>query len=297
MIRKLAGGTMDQKVVYNFLFHPLSKQHSEPKKIASVLTITALTIITGGLFAVAFGIEHLRTRKLTPQTPHHTFIHSIAPTFKQAAAAPRKHIIFDHTTALVKKTAPTKAQRERAYAASFRPGGKLFNESKEHYVKRVQSEHLNEYFEVWAFDKRWEWFKPNPSGNSPGAHYDWWMFPISRSSSGYGELFALDAEQIKTLKADKEFMKNYRRGVELVLLSWGWDIRHGRPVSEEERTKDQRWEGYGVRLGKMANSLFLLEEMDLYGKVQKFFEHIRHEYPLEGWVVENCSRTTTKMTK
>lgn len=285
---------MDLKAIHRFLFHPLSEQHSQEEKIVSVLTITALSIITAGLFTVVFGIENWRTRQISihKQSPS-TFIQNVPASFKKTPSP--KHMVVDHRSALAKPFPPTKHQREKAYGKSFRPKEKIFNETKENYLKRTQREHLKGYFEIWAFDKRWEWFKPNPTATSPGAHYDWWMFPVSRSSAGYGDTFAVNFEQINSLKSDEEFIKNYRRGVELVLLSWGWNVKLDRPVPESQRSDAQRWEGYGVRLGKMADSLYLFGEIELYAKVQKFFNHIRHQYPLEQWVIDSCSRQVVQV--
>jgi hypothetical protein len=50
--------------LYNFFFHPLSSQHSKGVKVLAVSTVIALSILTGGIFAAAFGIIQLKDRKI-----------------------------------------------------------------------------------------------------------------------------------------------------------------------------------------------------------------------------------------
>lgn len=160
------------------------------------------------------------------------------------------------------------------------------DQNKLNHLKQKHSEQLQS-FEKWAKNTDWKMFKPEHS------HYDWWTFPISRASSGQGTTYSVNKQEIEALKTDPVFMKNYRRGVELVVQSWGWDLQNDRPIAPSDRTKDQEWTGYGVRLGKMADSLFLFNEKELYNKLKMFFRHINNPpYPkLDGWVVETLSRT------
>lgn len=151
-------------------------------------------------------------------------------------------------------------------------------------IKRVKEKNAEQavLFEQWAAEKDWKRFTPQYS------HYDWWAFPIKRASAGQGDLYAVNAAEIQALKADDEFMKNYRRGVDLVVQSWGWDLSKEALVPDNERLPDQKWTGYGVRLGKMADSLNLFDQQDYYKSLQQFFDMIcvpaTKQYPLEKWV-------------
>lgn len=189
-------------------------------------------------------------------------------------------------TTLIKEESPTlkfsTAQREKAYGLPFHEGPRMPGEPKVEYLIRTQEEHLKEYFEIWAYDKRWDMFHTS--------HYDWWMFPIPRPSVQKGELFAVSLKEIEELRSNPESMKNYRRGVELVLLSWGWDVNTGEMVPSGNRGARQSWEGYGVRLGKMADFLFRFGEEELYEQVVKFYNQVKGIYPLEVWVKECCAR-------
>lgn len=157
-------------------------------------------------------------------------------------------------------------------------------------IKRVKEKNAEQVkaFEQWAEKKDWIRFTPQYS------HYDWWAFPISRSSLGQGDKYAVNSVEIQALKADDDFMRNYRRSVELVVNSWGWDLNKDVPIAADEITSDQLWTGYGVRLGKMADSLKLFDEKDLYRKLQHFFDSVcvplANRYPLEDWVYKNLGR-------
>ncbi len=156
------------------------------------------------------------------------------------------------------------------------------DQNKLNHLKQKHSEQLKN-FEMWAQSSNWKMFKPQFS------HYDWWTFPISRASAGQGTTYAVNKQEIETLKSDPIFMNNYRRGVELVVQSWGWDLANECPLPV---AKDREWTGYGVRLGKMADSLYLFNEKELYSKLQKFFKHINTpQYPqLESWVLHVLSQ-------
>lgn len=100
----------------------------------------------------------------------------------------------------------------------------------------------------------------------PDSGFDWWMFPIDRSSRGQGNLYKLSLRDIENLKKDAEFMANYREGVCLVAKSWGWDLINGIDVTNES----QKWTRYGVRLHKMITSLQLFKQTDLLETLQMF---------------------------
>ena len=132
-------------------------------------------------------------------------------------------------------------------------GGKILNE------KRKQAQQLQQ-FEKHARDGNW--------GEIHSAHYDWWMFPINKTSASYGDAYYFPNKALEELRKDKEFMDSFRRGVELEALAWGWSIKRNAPVAVPG--KDQRWTGYGIRLAKMADSLWLLGEFEMFQSMQLF---------------------------
>jgi hypothetical protein len=252
--------------IYNFLFHPLDSKHSFATKVLSSVTVIALSILTAGGFLLAFGLIQLRDRHVTQQPPN-----------------PK---ITTIQTSILQPQQPTVAPSS---APISNPANVSLNEPSNR-VKDIKSKHKAqlELFEKWSREKDFKMFKPEHS------HYDWWMFPVNRASASYGEKYAISSQELEVLKNDKEFMKDYRRGVELVIQSWGWNLQEESPV--QDPTPDQKWTGYGVRLGKMAQSLDLFGEKELYGKVQKFFQAVclpahQGKLPLESWVIKVLSKT------
>ena len=142
-------------------------------------------------------------------------------------------------------------------------------------LKRRQAEQLR-IFEGYARGHQWDRFHTD--------HYDWWMFPINRPSS-YGDLYNFSATELESLRSNPEFMASYRRGVQLVALSYGWDTTTSTPVPLME--KGQGWRHYGVRLGKMATSLQLLHEDGLFHSMQQFARLMVDPRKVDGWVIES----------
>lgn len=98
-----------------------------------------------------------------------------------------------------------------------------------------------------------EYYKNNHFSQIRLSHFDWWLFPIDRSSQGKGERFKLNDSQIKILVQNITFLTRYIEGIRIVLSCWGWDLFNKRAIS----SKSQYWDGYGIRLAKLANSLQL----------------------------------------
>lgn len=96
-------------------------------------------------------------------------------------------------------------------------------------------------FEAWAASGEWERFHTS--------HYDWWTFPIDKPSS-YGLKYTVYAEDIAELKRDAAFMERLRRGIELLTLSWGWDLNKAAPLAQT--APGQSWHQWPVRLHKAA---------------------------------------------
>lgn len=128
-------------------------------------------------------------------------------------------------------------------------------------IIQKQSEQL-EQFEFWAEHHDW--------GTFHTAHYDWWMFPIDQPSR-LGFAFTVYKEEVEKLKTNAEFMQKYLRGVELLLLSWGWNLKESHAIEGPE--KNQNWHNWPIRLYKCAQSLKLfgckteLNSVLKYGKI------------------------------
>ena len=127
------------------------------------------------------------------------------------------------------------------------------NGLKPHHQKQLDK------FEAWASRGEWLLFHQ--------AHYDWWMFPIDRPSS-YGFMWVVYEGDICELKKDAGFMQHFRRGLELVALSWGWDIQNATEISAPQ--SHQLWHEWPVRLFKMALSAKLFGEIDAFESLKKY---------------------------
>ena len=126
-------------------------------------------------------------------------------------------------------------------------------------------------FEEWASRSDWKRF------HRRNEHYDWWAFPVEKSSLGYGEKYAISRQDVAQLKKDPEFMRQYRRGVILTVRAWGWDLEKGAFDSN-----GQQWSGPVVRLGKISDSLHLLGEKNLHKNLKFFYNN--HLDQLQGKV-------------
>ena len=122
-------------------------------------------------------------------------------------------------------------------------------------------------FKAWAKQGKWRQFSRHEH------HYDWWMFPINREADTKGQAYAVYEEEIKALKQDEAWLKDYRLGAILVMQSWGWDVAKERLF--DFPTKDQKWDDWEVRLGKMANSLLLFEQWDLHKSLREYVKHLK----------------------
>ncbi|ACP20855.1 hypothetical protein Aasi_1488 [Candidatus Amoebophilus asiaticus 5a2] len=132
-------------------------------------------------------------------------------------------------------------------------------------------------FVSWAETGDWKQFGPSYQ------HYDGWMFPIDRISN-QGLKYTVFKDDIQQLKADLDWLKDYRLGAILLIQSWGWDIK--RKKNYTNPTAGQRWRKWDVRLGKLANSLILFEQWDLYGSLKSYVNYLMQSgVKLEGWVL------------
>ena len=125
-------------------------------------------------------------------------------------------------------------------------------------IKQRHAEQLHE-FETWGGRGEWLAFHR--------AHYDWWMFPIDRPSA-YGLTWTVYDGDIFDLKQDADFMRRYRRGIELVALAWGWDVAAASVVRNPQ--PGQSWHDWPVRLFKMALSARLFREDAMFASLKKY---------------------------
>ncbi len=142
-------------------------------------------------------------------------------------------------------------------------------------LKKTQAEHLRLLKSI-ADRGDWDYIsshRPHPPTGFDGG-FDWWMFPIDRTSS-YGQAYAVGSREIAALKKDTAFMKSYRDGVILVAKSWGWDLEHNKDITNAK----QRWVGYDVRLAKMLHSIRLFGQKDLFDRLLVFIRE--HKVQLE----------------
>lgn len=132
-------------------------------------------------------------------------------------------------------------------------------------IKGLKKKHKNQLhlFEEWAASNNWLAFHE--------AHYDWWMFPIDQPSR-LGFAYTLDAETISFLQHDEQFMQDYLRGVELLLLSWGWNLQQECLVTEPGL--HQHWHNWPIRLSKCAQSLELFQCTDAYRSVVAYGRYL-----------------------
>lgn len=128
-------------------------------------------------------------------------------------------------------------------------------------LEKLRQKHATqvELFERWASERNWKEFHDS--------HYDWWAFPIDKPSR-LGYAYTVFEEEIEALKRDPEFMKKYVRGVELMMLSWGWDLQAEQEIADPD--PGQKWSDWPIRLSKCAQSLELFERRTELASVKKY---------------------------
>lgn len=142
--------------------------------------------------------------------------------------------------------------------------------SKIDELKIKQLEYL-EKFREWVKDSAWD--------EIHSAHYDWWMFPLHRPSSK-NYTYSVTTSDVAQLKQDINFMQNYREGVRLLCLAWGWDLENNCDVSRAGTS--QRWTKYEIRYWKMMNSLKIFGEDKLRSQILQLSQsHVKLSWG--GW--------------
>ena len=126
-------------------------------------------------------------------------------------------------------------------------------------IEKLKAKHQSQLdlFEQWAASGDWKAFHRS--------HYDWWMFPYDKSSA-YGKAYTIYEAEVDELKKDEQFIQNYLRGAELLLLSWGWDLKQQCLV--ENPGQGQTWANWPIRLYKCGCSLRLFGFEDVFQSVK-----------------------------
>jgi len=125
-------------------------------------------------------------------------------------------------------------------------------------LKRIHGDQIAE-FEIWASQNDWQKYHKN--------HYDWWVFPVDRSSS-YGLKYTVYEGDVTELKKDKMFLENYVAGVDLVSASWGWDLFNKTYMANPH--EGQRWHSWPIRLYKAAQSVQLFGYGELFDSLKMY---------------------------
>jgi hypothetical protein len=233
---------MELTRIYSFLFHPLNEV-SDTKKLLSIVNIVALSILSHGIFLIAFVFVHWCDYDINVKIKDPKVEEVILPIIEKSLTLPGTIFMINFFNPFEKR---------------------IIDYDKVDQIKKQQFEQLQQ-FENWADANKWS--------SIHDAHYDWWMFPVERPSSQYGETYAVGKGEVEELKADPIFMENYRRGVVLVVQAWGWDLEKGEAISVSDfEVSGQKWTGYGVRLAKMSDSLRLFGEKDLHQKLKLFLK-------------------------
>lgn len=279
--------------VYQFFFHPLADHHTNDTKIAATITLVALSILSGFLYLIPFAAINLcdrfnGKRVVTKPSAPVKGAERVRKIFKEKAENIEEQKSGKDNPSIITmaaeqkvKTTPVKQAKGSSIKKVSTPVPSVVataaDMQKVQVVKKRHKEQL-ESFEKWAKNGQWEMFHHQHS------HYDWWMFPINRSSAGQGTKYTVHKAEIETLKNDPEFMRDYLRGAELVAKSWGWDIKAGAPVAMPMPA--QHWEDWPVRLGKMADSLRLFGQENYRHNMKSFALQRLNVHSLEPWVLK-----------
>lgn len=95
----------------------------------------------------------------------------------------------------------------------------------------------------------------------------------SVEASSYGYAYTVFQEDRAELLKDAEWVKSHRRAIQLIALSWGWDIVAQKRVSSEG-AQGQGWHHYPIRFYKCALSAWLFGYDDYLASLRLFAEHI-----------------------
>ena len=152
-------------------------------------------------------------------------------------------------------------------------------------LKQKHKEQLDK-FERWAKDSKWKEF-------GPINHFDWWTFPIFHKSQ-HGWKYSVYEDDVDHLLSDQEFITNYKRAVELISRSWGWDIKNSKPILNPD--KDQVWNGYDIRLRKCGQSLQLFKQDDYFQSLSQFVHYQKTQNKMNKFDQTESTRYGCKST-
>ena len=283
----------------NFFLRPLHEEHSCLAKTASLITAFALTILTGGLYLIPLLIAQLTgSRKVTVEAGERaTLVTEVAQSIRVAAPGENHRAVLeaiqnpfgDPTIVAGEIAIPvTKVAKSVRFAAPVyqrRNYGAVIQSQlgnptvdKVALIKMKQASHL---VKLQALADGDDWASLQQHTMHPDSGFDWWMFPVDRPSASWGDLYAIDANDVDGLKADAAFMESYRAGVILVAKSWGWDLENNEDVTDPV----QRWTGYNVRLGKMLQSLTIFGQADLHERLVAFVDAHQLRPSLNDWIL------------
>lgn len=114
-------------------------------------------------------------------------------------------------------------------------------------------------FRLWS-KTGWEQFHLN--------HYDWWMFPIDEPSTTWRFGFTVYEEDARELREDVLYLDQYREGMILLALSWGWDLEKAKRIP---RPSDQQcWRNWPIRLYKATKSAQLFGEESSFHSLREY---------------------------
>lgn len=135
-------------------------------------------------------------------------------------------------------------------------------------IAQLKEKHLLQIEELsnWAKHEKWDQFH--------SSHYDWWAFPIDKPSA-YGFSYTIFEEEVNILKQDAEFLKNLLLGAELLLRSWGWDLK--RQCHIEHPLPAQNWQNWPIRLHKCASSLLLFGFYNEFASIRQYANTLIHK--------------------
>lgn len=154
---------------------------------------------------------------------------------------------------------------------------RLIHNHKTALIKNKLEDHLKK---LQALAESKQWMHLQLHTDHPDSGFDWWMFPIDRASTHYGDQYQVTQCEIEMLKNDASFMKCYRLGVILVAKSWGWDLEQRKDAAN----RLQKWAHYQIRLGKMVASLKLFKQDDLRSAITEIIDQKNLRHSLEPWI-------------
>ena len=94
------------------------------------------------------------------------------------------------------------------------------------------------------------------------------MYQRRNESPDFVGLEALKKRHKEQLKQDNEFIECFLRGVELLMLSWGWDLYGKCEVKDPD--PGQCWQDWPIRLYKCAKSLKLFGFEEEFNSVKEY---------------------------